>query len=303
MVRIPPLLFRLPPIRRDHIDDILITGANDEEHIHNLEAVLSCLEKAGLRLKLKKCQFMLPAVEYLGHQITAQGLQPTDEKVQAIKKAPAPTSVSQLKSFLGLINYYGKFLPNLSSILAPIYRLLQKHTTWTWGPQQEKAFQDAKASITSECILVHYDPKKELVLACDASPYGIGAVLSHRIEGDDKPIAFASRSLAPAEKKYSQLDKEGLAIIFGVKRFHQYLFGRHFTILSDHKPLQHLFKETSATPTLASARIQRWVLTLGAYDYQIEYKPGPAHGNADMLSRLPLPDKPVDIPVPEKQSF
>ena len=102
----------------------------------------------------------------------------------------------------------------------------------------------------------------------------------------------------PCKRKYSQLDKEGLAIIFGVKRFHQYLFGRHFTIVSDHKPLQHLFKESSATPTLASARIQRWALILGAYDYRIEYKPGTANGNADMLSCLPLPDTPSFIPVP-----
>ena len=147
--------------------------------------------------------------------------------------------------------------------------------------------------------MVHYDQTKEVVLACDASPYGIGAVLSHRMEnGSDQPIAFASRSLSPAEKRYSQLDKEGLAIIFGVKRFHQYLYGRHFTIISDHKPLQHLFGESKAIPTLASARIQRWALILGAYDYHIEYKPGLQHGNADMLSRLPLPDKPTSVSVP-----
>lgn len=286
-----------------YIDDILVTGETDEEHLHNLEEVLTHLEKADLRLKRNKCAFMLPAVEYLGHRTSAQGLQPTQEKIQAIQKAPPPRNVSQLKSFLGLLNYYCKFLPNLSSKLAPLYSLLQKNKSWCWDAPQQQAFQKAKESLTSDCLLVHYNPEKELILACDASPYGLGAVLSHKMEdGLDKPVAFVSRSLAPAEKKYSQLDKEALAIIFGVKRFHQYLFGRHFTILSDHKPLQHLFNEHSATSPLTSARIQRWALTLGAYDYSIAYKAGVAHANADMLSRLPLPDIPTAFPPQEKQS-
>ena len=125
------------------------------------------------------------------------------------------------------------------------------------------------------------------------------AVLSHIMEdGSEKPIAFALRSLAAAEKKYSQLDKEGLAVVFDVKKFHQYLFGRSFNIKSDHRPLQYLFNETRGIPTLASARIQRWALTFSAYDYQINYKEGSRHANADLLSRLPLPETVKDIPVP-----
>ena len=282
-----------------YLDDILVTGATEQEHLENLDTVLSRLETAGMRLKRNKCAFLLSAVEYLGHKISAKGLQPTDDKIQAIRRAPAPADVSQLKSFLGLVNYYCKFLPNLSNTLAPLYRLLQKKVKWIWGPEQEKAFQAAKGSLTSDSLLVHFDPAKKLILAADASPYGLGAVLSHRLsDGTDKPIAFASRTLAAAEKKYSQIEKEGLAIIFGVKRFHQYLFGRPFIIMSDHKPLKHLFSESQTTPTLASARLQRWSLTLGAYDYIIEYKPGHQHSNADMLSRLPLPDKPAEVPIP-----
>ena len=118
--------------------------------------------------------------------------------------------------------------------------------------------------LISDRLLAHYDPSLELILTCDAPPYGVGAVLSHHYSNEEeKPIAFASRSLGAAEKKYSQLEKEGLAIVFGVKKFHQYLYGRRFTILSDHKPLQHIFKETSAIPPLPSARIQRWALLLG----------------------------------------
>lgn len=179
----------------------MVTGASEQEHLQNLENVLYRLETAGMRLKRDKCAFFLPAVEYLGHKISAQGLQPTEGKVRAIKNAPAPADVSQLKSFLGLVNYYCKFLPNLSNTLAPLYRLLQKNAKWNWGPEQKKAFQKAKESLTSDCLLIHFDPTKELILACDASPYGIGAVLSHRMDdGTDKPIAFSSRSLALAEK-------------------------------------------------------------------------------------------------------
>ena len=282
-----------------YIDDVLLTEPTEEEHLSTLERVLHGLDEAGLRLKRQKCKFLLPSVEYLGHKISAQGLQPTESKIQDLQDAPVPKDVSQLKAFLGLLNYYGKFIPNLSTLLAPLHRLLEKSTTWHWGSDQQEAFDKVKKVLTSDRILTHYDPTRPLILACDASPYGVGAVLSHQLnDGTRRPVAFASRSLGSAEKKYSQLDKEGLAIIFGVKRFHQYLVGRHFTILSDHKPLQHLFSEDSGIPTLASARLQRWALTLGAYDYTIRYKPGSYHSNADMLRRLPLPSCPPDTPPP-----
>ena len=282
-----------------YLDDILITGNSEQEHLRNLDAVLERLEEAGMRLKKNKCKFMIPEVEYLGHKISRKGLQPTEDKVRAIANAPPPTNVSQLKSFLGLVNYYGKFLPNLSTMLAPLYALLQKTTAWSWGTKQEAAFMMAKSQLTSSSLLVHYSSQRSLILACDASPYGVGAVLSHRMDdGSEKPIAFASRSLSPAEKGYAQLDKEALAIIFGVTKFRQYLLGRTFTIQSDHKPLMYLFGENKGVPAMASARIQRWALTLSAYQYVIQYKKGGDHANADSLSRLPLPDMPQYVPIP-----
>ena len=286
-----------------YLDDILITGKTDQEHLSNLSAVFQRLAAAGMKLKPEKCSFMMTEVEYLGHKISAKGLQPTTQKVRAIVEAPQPTNVTQLKSFLGMLNYYGKFLPNLSTHLAPLYALLQKQSPWSWGSQQDKAFKKAKSMLTSPCLLTHYDPTKPLILACDASPYGLGAVLSHQLEGGEYPIAFASRSLAPAEKNYSQIDKEALAIVFGVKHFHQYLFGRPFMIKSDHKPLQYLLGEKKGIPSMASARVQRWALTLSAYNYKVQYVPGREHANADVFSRLPLPVQPNEVPLPEELVF
>ena len=149
-------------------------------------------------------------------------------------------------------------------------------------------------------MLVHYDENKPLIIACDASPYGVGAVLSHRMaDGSELPVAYASRSLSPAEKKYSQLEKEALAVIFSVRKFHDYVYGRKFILYSDHKPLQYLLSESKQTPTHASSHIQRWALILSAYKYTIQYKPGKNLSHADALSRLPLPDCPTTVPMPQ----
>lgn len=153
-----------------------------------------------MKLKRDKCSFLLPAVEFLGHHISAKGIQPTTQKVDAIHSAPESKDVTQLKSFLGTVDYYGKFLPDLSTVLAPLYQLLQKNTKWFCGLRQTKVFESVKKLLTSDKVLVHYDPTKELVLACDASPYGVGAVLlDPDRDGKDRPIAYASRSIATAK--------------------------------------------------------------------------------------------------------
>ena len=181
---------------------------------------------------------MHPKIEYLGHIIDAEGLHLTEEKVKAIREAPKPKNVRELRSFLGILNYYGRFLCNLSTNLVPLHDLLCKGVTWIWKRKHDEAFNTAKNTLQSDSVLVHYDPDKPLVLTCDASPYGIGAVLSHTIEdGTDRPVAYASRTLTTAEKRYSQLERERLAVVFGTKKFHNYLYGRPFEIQSDHKPL------------------------------------------------------------------
>ncbi len=276
------------------IDDILITGSTEAEHLQRLGEVLRRLEQAGLRVKKGKCQFLAPAVTYLGHRIDAEGLHPLPDKVKAVHEAPAPRDVTELKSFLGLLTYYGKFLPKLATHLAPLYGLLKKDHPWKWGQQQKDAFQKSKELLTSSRLLVHFDPKLDLILACDASAYGIGAVLAHRMpDGTEKPVGYASRTLSKAERNYSQLEKEGLSCIFGIKRFHQYLFGHPFQLITDHKPLLGLLSEHKTISPQASARIKRWSLLLAAYEYTLSFRDTQSHGNADALSRLPLPTEPA----------
>lgn len=179
------------------------------------------------------------------------------DKLDAIIKAPEPTNVQELRSFLGLLNYYGKFIPNLSTIVHPLNRLLQHSTQWQWSEECQQAFKEAKETLTSSHILVHYDPSLPLRLAADASAYGVGAVISHLMpDGAEHPIAYASRTLSQSERNYAQLEKEALALIFGIKKFHQYLFGRKFTLITDHKPLMTILGPKKAIPPLAAARLQ-----------------------------------------------
>ena len=272
-----------------YIDDILVTGANDAEHLKNLEAVLKRLRQYGIHLKRPKCNFLRPCVEYLGHLIDSQGLRATKSKVEAIVNAPIPQNVQQLRSFLGLLNYYGKFIPNLASIIHPLNALLRNDCKWKWSKECMEAFNRAKEILVSSDVLVHYDPKLPIKVAGDASAYGVGAVLSHVMEdGSERPIAFASRTLSTSERNYAQVEKEALSLIFSVKKFHPYLYGRQFTIVTDHKPLTAILGSKKGTPPLAAARLQRWAILLSAYRYQIEFRSTTAHANADGLSRLPL---------------
>lgn len=193
----------------------------------------------------------------MGYKIDASGFHSVDDKVQTVLEAPSPTNVTELKAYLGLLNYYGRFLPSLSTVPAPLHQLLARDIKWQWTKQQETAFEKSKQLLLTLKVLVHYDPAKPLVLLCDALPYGVGVVLSHQVsDGQERHIEFASRTLSKAEQTYSQSDKEGLAIVYGVNKFHKYIYGRHVTILTDHKPLQGIFGETKGIPQMASARIQ-----------------------------------------------
>ena len=245
------------------MDDLLVGGVNDDEHLRNLEAVFQQFQKYGLRVKLPKCVFMAPSVIYFGLRFSARGIQPTDEKVKAIRDAPTPCNVTELRSFLGMLAALSNFIPKLSTLANPLYELLG-NKPWKWTANCDKAFGDIKHALTSETALTHYDPGLPVELSVDASPYGLGAVITHVYpNGTSRPIACVSRTLNKHEKRYGQIDKEALAIMFGLKRFHLYLYGRHFTILTDHKPLDLWAKDgDSVTGCYASTAMDNYSCSL-----------------------------------------
>ena len=220
------------------MDDILISGKDDNNHLANLEAMLKKLSEAGLRLRKEKCYFMVPEVTYCGYVINGSGIKPVAAKVEAIKNAPAPENVTQLRAFLGMLNYYHRLLPDVATVLEPLHKLLRQDTKWCWKTEQQAAFEKSQELLQSADLLVHFQPDLELIFASDASHYGVGAVLSDRMaDGTEHPIGYASRSLNTAERGHSTIEKETLTIVLGVKKFNQFLYGRKFITQTDHKPL------------------------------------------------------------------
>ena len=281
------------------LDDVLVTGKTNDEHLRNLEEVFVRFQRYGLRLKEDKCAFLQPSVTYYGLKISKQGVRLTEQRIKALCNAPQPHNVAELRSFLGLVAALSSFIPNLSELTHPLNELLG-NKPWKWSKACERSFFNLKEVVTSDTVLIHYDPAKKLDLAVDASQYGLGAVIMHTCpDGKRRPIAYASRSLNKHEKGYSQIDKEALAIMFGLKRFRSYLYGRHFTIWTDHKPLQRIFGPKHAIPVLAAHRLQRWALILAAFDYDIQFVTSRQNAVADALSRLPL----TNVDMGEEDTF
>ncbi|XP_054745984.1 uncharacterized protein K02A2.6-like [Anastrepha obliqua] len=280
----------------NYLDDIIITAPTFDEHMQRVENILQVLQSNGIKFKQQKCFFLQEKIEYLGRQISAGGILPDESGLVAVRDLKPLKNIKQVEAFMGKVNYYHNFIPNFSQISAPINMLRRKNVPFTWGPKQQQAFTSLKEHILNATQLAHYDEQLPLVLATDASSYGIGAVLSHTYpDGSERPIAFASKTLDKHQVRYSQIEKEGLSIIFGVKRFHQYLYGRPFTLITDHKPLVSIFNPSSQLPTMTSHRLQRWAITLMSYKYDVKYRKTTENGNADALSRLPLgPDGEFD---------
>ena len=281
------LLFGIPDIFI-YFDDIVIAAKSRHDFEASLRMVLSRFKEAGLHLKREKCELGVSKIDFLGFVISEKGIQPSSTKFTAIQNYPEPRSKKELQQFLGLINFYSSFLKDKASVAEPLHRLLENSQQWNWSKKSSESFAETKKLLSSDALLVHFDPRKPIVLVCDASPYGVGAILCHRLSnGREAPVAYYSRTLSSAERNYAQIDKEALAIISGIKKFHNFLFGMKFEIQTDHKPLLGLFNPSRSTPEIISPRMLRWSLLLGAYDYTLVHRPGAKISHADALSRSP----------------
>ena len=263
-------------------DDFIVFGKTEQDHDANLRAFLCRAAERNLRLNPEKFRFKVEEVKWMGHILSSQGLKCDPARISAIAEFPVPTSVPELKRFLGMVGYLSRFLPNISAVLAPLRQLTQRTVAWYWSESCQRAFERVIGLLTSAPVLSFYDPSLEATVQCDASMSGLGACLLQ----EGKPVIYCSRALTTAEKAYSQIEKELLAITFALTRLDQFLYARPVTVVTDHKPLVAIQSKPLGDAPL---RLQRMLMTLQRYDYLITYQPGSQLCVADTLSRASLP--------------
>lgn len=265
-----------------YLDDVVVHGRTQTEHDRRLTAVLHRLSEYGVLLNDQKCVYNVECLEILGHQLSVQGIRPTESRVAAIRTFREPQNVSELRSFLGLVCYVGKFVPHLATKTDPLRQLLRSGVQFNWTNKERAAFQEIKDAMCQIHHLGFFNPKEHTKLITDASATGLGAVLlQDSSAGNCRIIAYASKALTTLEKKYFQTEREALSLVWGVEKFKLYLQGVKFTLVTDCKALKFLFGPRSRP----CPRIERWVLRLQAYTYDIEHIQGCAN-IADSLSRL-----------------
>ena len=268
------------------VDDVIVWGegestdkAAQEDHHNHLKKLLQRVEKANVHLNAEKLKYKTQEVKFAGYILSSNGHRADPEKVRAITEMAHPTNISELRRFCGMVNYLAKYVQGLATMMEPLHQLTRKDTIWEWMPEHSAAFDRIKKSLVSAPTLAFFDTRKQTTVQCDASQHGLGAAILQ----DGKPVAYASRALTAAEQNYAQIEKELLAVLFGCDRFDVFTFGRLIKIESDHKPLQSIVKKPIA---LAPKRLQRMLLRLQRYSFELVYRKGSEMYIADTLSRL-----------------
>lgn len=262
-------------------DDIIVFGPTKDIHDSRLKLTLDRLKQNNVTLNREKCVFGADSIKFIGHTLSASGIKPIHDKIEAVHNFREPTTSEEVRSFLGLVNYVNRFIPNLATISEPLRQLTKKGTKFEWGQKQRNAFMELKKCLTNESSLGYYRVSDRTQVVADASPVGLGSVLIQYKEDGPRIISYANRSLTSVEQNYAQTEKEALALVWSVERFHYFLYGKEFELITDHKALEVLFGAKSKP----CARIERWVMRLLSYKFKVLYKPGKSN-IADPLSRL-----------------
>ena len=264
-----------------YLDDVLVPGVSFLNHVSNLRQVFTRLQRAKLKLSPKKCVLFQREVDYLGHVVSEEGISTDPRKIRAISSWPIPVNASEVKSFIGLCSYYCRYIQSFSDIAQPLYRCSEEKP-FNWTSAAEAAFLQLKQALTSTPVLGYPNPNGKFILDTDASNNGIGAVLSQLQDGQERVVAYFSRSLNRAERQYCVTRKELLAMVKAIWHFHCYLYGRNFVLRTDHAALRWLLNFKAPEGQLA-----RWMEQLQQYDFDVQHRSGASHGNADALSRQP----------------
>lgn len=267
-----------------YFDDIIIFGRTREEHDELLKIVLERLKSHGVKLRPHKCRIGENHVDYLGYHIGVSGISPSEDNLKSVRSFKEPKNISELRRFLGLCSYFRRFIKQFSAIAQPLNELLKKNVSWRWTESESTAFQQLKKLITEKPVLACYRTNGSIEVHTDACDYGIGAIMYQQQEDEEwKPVCYISRTLNEHEIKYGITEKECLAIVWAIERLRHYLYGRTFTVITDHCGLCWFMSSRKT-----NRRLARWALTLQEFSFTVKYKSGKLHGDADCISRNPV---------------